>query len=74
MNAMEETGTLQALAFLARAGHVDLGRIGTAHWQQLHDATAWDQCRREPHGIVAEQASWLSAGARNRLFRRSQGG
>jgi len=27
MTAMEETGTLQALSFLARAGHVDIGRI-----------------------------------------------
>jgi len=27
MTAMEETGTLQALSFLARAGRVDLGRV-----------------------------------------------
>jgi len=27
MTAMEETGTLQALSFLARAGRVDMGRI-----------------------------------------------
>jgi purine nucleoside permease len=27
MTAMEETGTLQALSFLARAGRVDLSRI-----------------------------------------------
>ena len=74
MTAMEETGTLQALSFLARAGRRPWSNIGAPHGRQLYDAAVRDERGREPGGYVADPISRLSAGARSRLCCRPQGG
>jgi purine nucleoside permease len=69
MTAMEDTGTLQALSFLARAGHVDLRRVmvlraGSNYTMPPPGLTAAESLAAESRGLYSGYFAALEAAYR----------
>ncbi len=67
---MEDTGTLQSLTFLAKAGRADVNRVLVLRTaSDLRFAHRIDDRRREPGAQRARRVDWLPAFSRSRLAR-----